>query len=161
MKYLEEMSREEKLTIIRAWDAGTEHLPEILLDLQRRSKVNALDADTATLVAEALHLGSAQVLDLIGFYEMLTLQPSARWVLEVCRSNPCNMAKAQAVVDQLRAILDIEPYETTEDGLFTIRFMNCVGACDIGPVIRVGDEIYGSLTPEKIRALIDELRGRK
>lgn len=161
MKFLEDMTTDEKCAVIRKRGGDAEHLPDILLELQRLSRNNALDSPTLELVAESLNLLKADVMDVAGFYAMLNTEPSARYILEVCRSNPCAISRSQSIVEQLTLELGIAPYEITEDGMFTIRFMNCAGACDIGPVIRVGDQLYGNLTSEKISTLIAELRNRK
>lgn len=161
MKFLEDMTADEKCAIIRQKGGDKEHLPDILLELQRSSRKNALDPSTVELVARILNMPGAAVMDAAGFYAMLNTEPTARYILEVCKSNPCGIVHSQGIIDQLASELGIVPYETTEDGMFTIRFMNCVGACDMGPVIRVGDEIYGNLTSEKISGIIAELRNRK
>ena len=161
MKFLEDMYEEEKCAVIRQRGGDREHLLDILQELQNRSKQQALDPATLELVAEVLGMGRAAVMDVVGFYARLSVKPQARYVLEVCRSNPCDIRHSQAVLDQLAAKLGIGPNETTRDKMFTIRFMECAGACEMGPVIRVGDKIYGNLTPEKINDLIAGLRDRK
>ena len=161
MKYLEEMTVQEKLAVIQEFGAGREHLLEILLQLQRRSKFSCLNEETVSVVADAVGMTHAEIVNVIGFYAMLTLKPTAKYVLEVCSNNPCRVRHSQWVVDLLCEELNVEPFEPTEDGMFVIQYMSCIGACDIGPVIRVNDEIYGNLTPSKIKSILADLRSRK
>lgn len=161
MKFLEDMNEDEKCAVIRQRGGNREHLLDILQELQSRSREHVLDPSTVDLVARTLGMPRAAVMDVIGFYAMLSAKPRARYVIEVCRSNPCDLGHSQAVVDQLRQELGVDPYEVTEDGRFVVQFMDCAGACEIGPVIRIGGELYGNLTPEKISGLIAELRNRK
>ena len=161
MKFLEDMNEDEKCAVIRQRGGSREHLLDILQELQSRSRVHVLDPLTVDLVAKLLEMPRAVIMDVIGFYAMLSTEPQADCVIEVCRSNPCNLGYSRTVVDQLQKELGVSPYEVTEDGRFVIRFMDCVGACESGPIIRVGDALYGNLTPEKISGLIADLRNRK
>lgn len=161
MKYLEQMGAEEKRELIRQVGASTEQLPNILLTLQRRAMASALDEGTACVVAEMLDIPLPRVLDLIGYYEMLREKPSARYVLELCDSNPCRLAHGQLLLDCLKEELDIGPGEVTADGLFTIRLINCIGACHVGPVLRLGDRVYERMNAEKVHALLCALREGK
>lgn len=157
-KFLEEMSTEEKRAVIRKSGANTEHLLSVLLELQSLSRQSYIDEDTAAVVADEMGLSLAHVHDVITFYAMLSSAPRGRHVLEVCTSASCYVSKGQRVVDWLSAELGIGLGETTADGLFTLTTTPCVGACDIGPVIKVGDEVYGDLDQEKVRQLLAGLR---
>ena len=157
-KFLEEMSAEEKRAVIHGCGADTEHLLAVLLELQGLSRQNYIDKDTAKLVAEELGLSLAKVYDVVTFYAMLSDKPRGRYVLEVCTSASCYVSKSQRVIDWLQEELGVLPGGTTSDGLFTVTTTPCVGACDIGPVIKVGDAVYGSLDQGRVRDLLAELR---
>lgn len=157
-KFLEEMHAEEKRAIIRKCGANTEHLLAVLLELQSLSRQSFIDEDTAAVVADEMGLSLAHVHDVITFYAMLNSTPRGRYVLEVCTSAACYVSKSQRVIDWLQEELGVGLGETTADGLFTVATTPCVGACDIGPVIKVGDEVYGNLDREKVRQLIAGLR---
>jgi NADH-quinone oxidoreductase subunit E len=161
LKYLETMTDAEKRRIIRACGGDTEHLLSILLELQSRSKYSYIDEPTANLVAEELGLTRSHVHDAVTFYELLNDRPSARYVIHVCTSVACHYSKRPRAVDLLREELGIEPGEITADGLFTIRYCSCVGACDVSPVIKINDTVYGKLTPDKLRRLIARLRAKQ
>jgi len=158
--FLEEMTAEEKRQIIRDAGGDTEHLLAILLELQSHSGTSSIDEATAEIVADELHLTPAHVHDVITFYEMLSAQPSARYTINICKSVPCYYAKAAKPVSLLKEILGISPGEATPDGMFRICYCSCFGACDISPAIKIGDEVYGNLTLDSLRELIDGLRAR-
>ena len=159
-KTLEQMTADEKRQIIRDLGGNTEHLLAILLELQRASEHSCIDRATAEIVAEEVGLTPAKIWDVITFYAMLNDKPAGKYVLEVCNSTPCHYSRSDEIADILKAELGIGMGETTPDGMFTLRFTPCVGMCEIGPVIKVKDEVYGNLTPEKIKALLADLRSR-
>ena len=159
-KTIEQMTAEEKRHIIRSMGGDTEHLLTILLELQRHSQHSCIDQATAEIVAEEVGLTPAKISDVITFYAMLNDKPSGKYVLEVCNSTPCYYSRSSRVAKILEKELGIHMGETTPDGVFSLRYTPCVGACEIGPVIKVNDEVYGNLTEEKIVALLSDLRSR-
>ena len=158
MKALTEWTAEEKRALIRKQGGDKAHLLNILLELQRQSGQNYIDEETAELVAETVGIGQAQLYEVLRFYAMLETKPAGRFRLEVCNSSPCYYSKSDKIVELLREELGIGVGETTEDGMFTITYTPCVGACEIGPVIKVQDHIYGNLSRERVHSLIAQLR---
>lgn len=112
-------------------------------------------------VADFLDLAPAQVLDTASFYEEFFFHPVGKYIIGVCQSISCEACGHQAIVDHLRDKLGIEPHETTSDGLFTLRCMECLGACDTAPCALVNEERRDLLTIGQIDALIDEIRRRE
>lgn len=159
-KFLEDLTADEKRRIIQDVGGDTEHLLAILLELQSRSKRSYIDEETAAIVGDELGLSLAHVHDAITFYEMLETEPSARYLINVCNSVACYFSKGERAVDLLKEELGISPGEITEDGLFAIRYCSCVGACEKAPVMKINDEVYGSLTREKVHEIITGLRAR-
>jgi NADH-quinone oxidoreductase subunit E len=153
------MTREEKIEVIRAAGGDKEHILGILLELQSRSDLSYIDEETAQLVADELGLALTKVYEVLTFYAMLETKPSAKYILEVCNSTPCYYSKADEVVAMVKNAIGIGVGETTKDQMFTLRYTPCVGACEIGPVIKVGDRVYGNLTQEKVTELIEQLKG--
>lgn len=157
MKYLEVMTREEKVAAIRA--AGNDReLLNVLLNLQALSARSCLDGETIALLAEELSVSDGRIRECLSFYSMLNTEPAGRYVIEVCASAPCYLLHGEAVIKSLEAHLNIRLGETTADNLFTLRTTNCVGACDLGPVIKIGDTLYEKMTGEKACVLVDWLR---
>lgn len=153
--------KEAKLRIIHQDGGKQENILETLIDLQFASKEGYIDDETAALVADELHMTKSRVYEIISFYAMLKEKPQAKFVLKVCNSSPCHFSRSEEVCLSLEKKLGVSIGKTTDDGLFAYHYIPCVGACDIGPVIKIKDTVFGNLNDEKISALIDDLRSGK
>ena len=121
-----------------------------------------LSIDTMNEVAGVLNLEPIEVYEVASFYTMFHLKPVGKYVLEVCRTGPCCTVGAEELVQYIEDKLHIQVGETTADGLFTLKTVECLAACGTGPVIQIGPEYKyrENLTPQKIDELIDELRAK-
>lgn len=128
----------------------------ILIEIQHKYRYIPFQAMME--VALFLEITPADVFDTASFYEEFTTHPTGEHVIAVCQSVACEVCGHQAILDHLREKLDVEPHETTEDGLFTLLTLECLGACDAAPVALVGDVLYENLTIERIDRLLEELR---
>ncbi len=153
-----QLTKQEIQTIIRAKGGDREHLLSILIELQNASGASYISEETANVVAQAMKLTPTHLYDIITFYAMLADQPRGTYVLEICNSTPCYYSKSTQLAALVTAELGVDMGKTTADGLFTPIYVPCVGACEIGPVIKIRDKIYGNLTPEKVTALIAAYR---
>ncbi|WP_334105265.1 NAD(P)H-dependent oxidoreductase subunit E [Muricomes intestini] len=153
--------KKEKLRIIHQDGGEQENLLEILLDIQFASAEGYIDEETAALVADELHMTETRVYEIVSYYAMLKEKPQAKFVLKVCNSSPCHFSRSEEVVLSLEKKLGVPIGNTTADGLFAYHYIPCVGACDIGPVIKIKDTVFGHLSDEKISSLIDDLRSGK
>lgn len=156
-----QLTQEEKLSIIRTNGGDKEHLLAILLELQNASEQNYIDEETAALVAQELKMTMAKVFDVVTFYAMLSEKPQGKFVLEVCNNTPCYVSKSEKLAAFLQSELGIKMGETTPDGMFSLHYTPCVGACDIGPVIKIKDTVHGNLTEEKVKQLLADLKSGK
>jgi NADH-quinone oxidoreductase subunit E len=111
-------------------------------------------------VADALDVTPAYCLAIASFYDMLHLAPVGRHMVEVCTNLSCALVGAQAVVDAFASELGIAPGETTEDGAFTLRAIECAGGCGRAPVVVVDHRYHEPLRPEDVPAIVEEIRGR-
>jgi NADH-quinone oxidoreductase E subunit len=111
-------------------------------------------------VADALDVTPAFCLSIASFYDMLHLAPVGRHQVEVCTNLSCALVGAQAVVDAFARELGIEPGETTEDGAFTLRAIECAGGCGRAPVVVVDHRYHEPLLPEDVPTIVEEIRGR-
>jgi NADH-quinone oxidoreductase subunit E len=114
---------------------------------------------TAAMDAMAAILGITpiEVYEVASFYSQFNMKPVGKHVLEVCRTGPCCLVGAERLLGYLENRLGIKDGETTADGMFTIKSVECLGGCGYGPVIQVGDDFKEHLSEEKIDALLDEL----
>ncbi len=108
-------------------------------------------------VADYLGMSAIAVYEVATFYSMYNLKPVGQHVINVCTSISCMLNGSQQVVDHFKKRLDINCNETTTDGKFTLREVECLAACAAAPMCQIGKKYYENLTPEKIDAIIDEL----
>lgn len=152
------LSKEKIQSIIQKDGRDQENILAILIDIQFASPNGYVDQEVAQIVADELGLTETRVFELLSYYAMLKVKPQAQYVLKVCNSSPCHFNDSEAIVNTLHEKLGVPIGETTADGVFAYHYIPCVGACDIGPVIKIKDTVFGDLTDEKIGALIDDLR---
>jgi NADH-quinone oxidoreductase subunit E len=110
-------------------------------------------------VADEMHLDFSRVYGVASFYSQFRLRPVGRYVIDVCMGTACHVAGAPLVLEAFTQELEIPVGETTPDGLFTLQTVNCVGACALAPVVRLGDdETFGRMGPNEARRLVRRLR---
>ncbi len=115
--------------------------------------VNAMDA-----VAHLMGIRPIEVYEVASFYSMYNLHPVGRHVLEVCRTTPCLLRGADDILAHFEHRLGIHPGETTADGMFTLKAVECLGSCGTAPMLQCGTKYHEDLTPAKADELIDQLR---
>jgi NADH-quinone oxidoreductase subunit E len=110
-------------------------------------------------IAEEMRLPFSRVYGVASFYAQFRLRPVGKYVIDVCMGTACHVAGAPLVVEAFSNELEIPVGGTTPDGLFTLQTVNCVGACALAPVVRVGvDETHGRMGPSEARRLVRKLR---
>jgi NADH-quinone oxidoreductase subunit E len=110
-------------------------------------------------IAEEMHLGFSRVYGVASFYSQFRLRPVGKYVIDVCMGTACHVAGAPLVLEAFSQELEIPVGDTTSDGLFTLQTVNCVGACALAPVVRLGDEeTFGRMGPNEARRLVRRLR---
>ncbi|MFP4459792.1 MAG: NAD(P)H-dependent oxidoreductase subunit E [Candidatus Zixiibacteriota bacterium] len=100
----------------------------------------------------------ARIFGVVTFYNQFRTVPLGKHIIRVCRGTACHVKGSGKLLSQLVAGLDIEPGGTTEDGLFTVEEVACLGACSIAPAVMVDDKFYGHMTSEGIMQLVEALR---
>jgi NADH-quinone oxidoreductase subunit E len=120
-----------------------------------------LNTEVMDRVAGFLKIAPIEVYEVATFYSQFNLKPVGKYVLEVCRTGPCCLVGAERLIGFLERKLGIKDGETTPDGQFTIKTVECLGACGYGPVIQVGDTYYEHLDEQKIEALLDDLNNTR
>jgi NADH-quinone oxidoreductase subunit E len=117
-----------------------------------------LSADTMDYVASLLQLDPIEVYEVATFYSMYNLQPVGKYVFEVCQTGPCMLNGSDHIIEYIKTRLGIGVGETTPDGLFTLKTVECLGACGYAPLMQLGKNYREHLTKEKVDALIEECR---
>ena len=117
-----------------------------------------LSADVMDYVAGLLHITPIEVYEVATFYSMFYLEKTGKYVIEVCHTGPCSIAGGEQVLEYLKKTLGIDSGETTPDGLFTLKEVECLGACGNAPVMQVNTWFYEHLTCDKIDQILKELK---
>ena len=117
-----------------------------------------LDVPVMDYVATLFNIAPIEVYEVASFYSMYNLQPVGRYLFEVCQTGPCMLNGSDAIIDYIKQKLNIGVGETTSDGLFTLKPVECLGACGYAPMMQLGKNFREHLTPQKVDAIIDECR---
>lgn len=110
-------------------------------------------------LAKKLDTSEARIYSVATFYENFSLEPKGKYVIKVCDGTACHVRKSIPILERLRQILNLSKEKnTTDDLLFTVETVSCLGACGLAPVLTVNDKVYPAMSPEKAEALIQELK---
>ena len=129
-----------------------------LLHLAQEEFGGWLSAETMDYVASLLAIESIEVYEVATFYSMFNLQPVGKHVFEVCHTGPCMLKGSDEVIVHIKQRLGIGVGETTPDGMFTLKTVECLGACGYAPMMQLGKHYKEHLTTERVDALIEACR---
>jgi NADH-quinone oxidoreductase subunit E len=147
--------------IIARYPAGKQKsalLP--LLHLAQESFGGWLSAETMDYVATLLHIEPIEVYEVATFYSMYNLKPIGKYMFEVCQTGPCMLNGSDDIIKYIGEKLSIKPGETTADGMFSLKTVECLGACGYAPMMQMGKHYREHLTKEKVDAIIEECRAK-
>lgn len=128
-----------------------------LLDLAQRQHDNWIPTAAMVKIAEILDMPEIRVFEVATFYTMYNLEPVGKYLLQFCTTTPCMLCGSDEILDRVKEKLGVGLDEMTEDGLFTIREVECLGACVNAPMVQINDDYYEDLTPELTDQLLDKL----
>lgn len=117
-----------------------------------------LPIDVMYYVAEKLDVPPAKVMGVATFYTQFRMQPIGKYLIMLCQGTACYVNGAKLIEEALCEELGISDGETTEDGLFTLENVACLGCCSLSPAMMINGNVYGTLTPDKARQIIRDLR---
>jgi NADH-quinone oxidoreductase subunit E len=146
-------------TVLQEYPAEEASLIQVLQDVHRA--YNYLPADVLAKVADALDVPLAKVYSVATFYKAFSLEPQGDTIVKVCMGTACHIRGAGQLVEELERQLGVRPDETTEDLKFTVKTVNCVGACAMAPVMIVGDRYEGNAKATKMPSYLGLKRSTK
>ncbi len=117
-----------------------------------------MPADVMDYVAELLRIQPIEVYEVATFYTMFHVEPVGKHVIEICRTGPCCLLGYEGIRDHICQKLNVEVGGTSADGLFTLKEVECLAACGMGPVMQVREKYHTHLTPERVDAILEEYR---
>ena len=144
--------------IIEHYDKCAASLIPIMQDIQ--AEYRYLPAELLTYVAEKIGVTEAKAFSVATFYENFSFEPKGKYIIKVCDGTACHVRKSMPVKEAMLKELGLSHKKhTTDDMLFTVETVSCLGACGLAPTLTVNDEVHPKMTPEKAIELLNELRG--
>ena len=129
-----------------------------ILHLAQDSFDGWLPTELMDYVASLLQIEPIEVYEVASFYSMFNLKPVGKFIFEVCQTGPCMISGSDNIIAYIQQQLAIKPGETTQDGVFTLKLVECLGACGYAPMMQVGKIFREHLTKEKVDSIIAEYR---
>lgn len=145
--------------ILKKYDYEQSSIIGILQDLQ--GDENYLPEKDLEHISERLSMPLTRIYRLATFYNAFSLTPRGKYLINVCLGTACHVRGAANVLDRVKMELGIDVGGMTKDKLFSLETVNCLGACALGPIVVIGDEYHGQMTPAKVRPAIKKYKKAK
>ena len=146
--------------IVYSYEKDRRHALAIMQDMQR--KFQYIPREGMEIMAEYLECPVAQLYSMATFYKALSLKPKGRHIIKCCDGTACHVRKSAPILEAFQKELGLSSRKhTTDDMMFTVETVSCLGACGLAPTVMVNEEVHPRMTPEKALELIHELRGDK
>jgi len=143
-------------SILDKWNNEDDSLISILLDIQ--SEYNYLPKEALVTVANRLNIPLIQVYSVATFYKVFSLKPRGKHIINVCVGTACHVRGGQRIVDEVKRKLNIDVGETTEDKLFTLETVRCLGCCALGPVVFISNAYYSHVTQKMVGTILNKYK---
>ena len=153
-------NRERVLSIIAEHGSDSSSLIAILQDVQ--AAFNYLSEENLTLIADTLGISISKVYSVATFYENFSLEAKGKHIIKVCAGTACHVRKSGPIYDAVYEYLGLHgKKKTSDDGLFTLETVACLGACGLAPVMTIDGEVHAKMDPETALALLAEIRAKE
>jgi NADH-quinone oxidoreductase subunit E len=148
------------ITILNEYDNNPNKLIPILQKVQQ--KFNYLPQDAMTFVANSLGISPSKVYGVATFFSHFSIVPKGKHIIKICDGTACHVKKSESIINAVRAKLGLtEQKHTSNDFMFTLECVSCLGACGIAPVVVIDEEVHPQMTPDKAAALIDAVAAKE
>lgn len=117
-----------------------------------------LPKEAIELISDKTGVATSEILGVATFYTQFRFEPVGKYLIMLCQGTACHVNSSELILETIKDELHIEDGETTEDGIFSLKCVACLGCCSLSPVMMINDNTYGSLTPEKTKKILKELR---
>lgn len=109
-------------------------------------------------ISSATGIADAEIMGVGTFYTQFRFEPVGKYLIMLCQGTACHVNSSELILQTIKDELGIDDGQTTKDGLFSLKCVACLGCCSLSPVMMINDDTYGSLTPDKTRKILNELR---
>ncbi len=149
------MSNQEKIkSIAKRWEGKRGNLIMVLHELQ--DEYGYIPRDAALALSEVMDIPLARIYEVISFYHLFNLNPPGKHKISVCMGTACYLKGAPLLIEELKKLLGVDEGGTTEDGLFQLEVVRCLGCCGLAPVIMVDDKVFGKVRPEEVSGVLSQ-----
>jgi len=155
---LSENKIEKILEICKSFDNDPGELINVLHETQ--NEFGYLPAEVQELIAGGLGVSAAHVYGVVTFYSYFTMIPRGRFPISICTGTACYVRGAEKVLEEFKKELGIAVGETSADGKYSINCLRCVGACGLAPVVLVGEKVYGRVSPDGVKAILEAYKDK-
>ena len=131
----------------------------ILSDIQK--EYGYIPLEVQEIVSAKTGVPVSEIYGVVTFYSFFSLKPKGKYIIGCCLGTACYVKGAQQIIDKFSEILGIQPGETTEDGLFTIDALRCIGACGIAPAVSINGTVYPKMTVDKVSEVVESYRAKE
>ncbi len=156
MREISPEAREKIDALLKRYPVKRSALLEVLHIVQE--EWGYIDGEGEETVASLLGLEPVRVHEVVSFYTMYERKPVGNHIIRVCRNITCTLLGAESLIHYLKRKLKVDEGGTTSDGRFTLETVECLGACELAPVMQIDGEFYGHLTPEKIDEILERMK---
>ena len=147
-------------TILENHEFKSSNIIAILQDTQEIYRY--LPKETFSYLSKKLGMSRTKIYSVATFYDNFSLEPKGKYVIKICDGTACHVRKSIPILEMLRKELKLSQKKiTTDDLMFTVETVSCLGACGLAPVITVNEKVYGAMTPEKTAELLKTLKEEK
>lgn len=159
MAHLQETAVKQINEICDRYAGENTPLMMILSDVQKEYGYIPLEAQE--LISKRTGVSVAEIYGVVTFYSFFSLKPKGKYVIGVCLGTACYVKGAQQVIDKFSELLNIKAGETTDDGLFTIDALRCIGACGIAPAVTINGKVYPKVSVSAVKDIVEEYKAKE
>jgi NADH-quinone oxidoreductase subunit E len=143
--------------ILKKYQYQKSSLIAVLQEIQ--SERNYLPEDVLEYLSKKMEIAPSKIFSVATFYENFSLEPKGKYIIKICDGTACHVRKSIPILNALRKELGLsETKHSTDDMLFTLETVSCLGACGLAPVITINDKVYAKMTPESAMEVINGIR---
>lgn len=117
-----------------------------------------LPKEAIELISEKTGIAASEIMGVGTFYTQFRFEPVGKYLIMLCQGTACHVNSSQLILQTIKDELGIDDGEATDDGLFSLKCVACLGCCSLSPVMMINEDTYGSLTPDKTKKILKELR---
>ena len=125
---------------------------------QTQETYGYLPKEAIELISEKTGIATSEIMGVGTFYTQFRFEPVGKYLIMLCQGTACHVNSSELILQTIKDELGIDDGQTTEDGLFSLKCVACLGCCSLSPVMMINEDTYGSLTPDKTKKILKELR---